>query len=216
MERKVRIMTRNQAPRRSPVLLIGIVLLAALLGMLFIRKYAGRAPVPTQQPVATAPQEGVRPVVLFFASPDGSGLVRESREIGPCSGLAECAESVIDELINGPLGDFSPTLPETATYRSVTVNGDTVTVDFGSELQEGMQSGSNAEMAAVYSVVDTVAANFPQVKGVQFMVDGVPVKELKGHLDLSIPVAPDFSLEKKEEAAPQEKEEPAQKDKGAK
>lgn len=188
-------MTRNAAPRRSPILLIGIVLLAALLGMLFIRKYSGRSPITPEQPAATAPREGVRPVVLFFASPDGSGLVRESREIDPCSAPAECAEAVIDELINGPLGDFSPTLPETATYRSVMVNGDTVTVDFGRELQEGMQSGSNAEMAAVYSVVDSLAINFPEIKRVRFLVEGAPVETLKGHIDLREPVAPDYSLE---------------------
>ena len=55
-------------------------------------------------------------------------------------------------------------------------------------------------MAAVYSVVDTVAANFPQVKGVQFLIEGAPLSEL-GHLDLSGPLAPDYTLEKKQ--APQ-------------
>lgn len=188
-------MMRNPSPRRNAMLLIGIVLLAVLLGVLFLRKYAGREPVPTQKPTASAPQEGVRTVVLFFASPDASGLVRESREIDPCNGVAECAESVIDELINGPLGDFSPTLPETATYRAVSANGDTLTVDFGRELQDGMQSGSNAEMAAVYSVVDSLTINFPEIKQVRFLVEGAPVETLKGHLDLREPVVPDYSLE---------------------
>jgi spore germination protein GerM len=177
------------------MLIIGIVLLAIVLGVLFLRKYAGREPVPAQKPAVSAPQEGVRTVVLFFASPDGSGLVRESREIDPCNGVAECAESVIDELINGPLGDFSPTLPETATYRSVSINGGTLTVDFGRELQDGMPSGSNAEMAAVYSVVDSLAINFPEIKQVRFLVEGAPVETLKGHLDLREPLVPDYSLE---------------------
>lgn len=188
-------MTRNPSQRRSALLLIGIVLLALLLGGLFLRKYAGREPVSPQQPVTTVPQEGVRPVILFFASPDGSGLVRESREIDPCSGVAECAEAVIDELINGPLGDFSPTLPETATYRSVNMSGDTLTVDFGRELQDGIQSGSSAEMAAVYSVVDSLAINFPEIKQVRFLIEGAPVGTLKGHLDLREPLVPDYSLE---------------------
>lgn len=189
-------MTRSPSPRRNTMLLIGIVLLAALLGGLFIRKYAGREPVSPQPPVTAAPREGVRTVVLFFASPDGAGLARESREIDPCDGVSECAEYVIEELINGPLGDLSQTLPETSTYRDVSAAGETLTVDFGREMQEGVPSGSNAEMAAVYSVVNSLAINFPEIRRVRFLVEGAPVETLKGHLDLREPVAPDYSLEK--------------------
>lgn len=190
-------MSRNRSQRRNNLLLIGIVLLAALLGALFLKKYAGRQPAAPQPPVATTPAEGVRTVVLFFASPDGSGLVRESREIDPCTGVANCAEAVVDELINGPLGDSSPTLPETATYRGVTLDGDTLTVDFGREFQDGMPSGSNAEMAAVYSVVDSLTASFPEIRRVRFLVEGAPVETLKGHIDLREPLEPDYSLENK-------------------
>jgi spore germination protein GerM len=193
------------------MLLVGIVLLATLLGVLFLRKYAGREPVAPPQQTASVPAEGVRSVVLFFASPDGSGLVRESREIDPCDGLVECAEDVIGELINGPLGDFSPTLPETATYRTVSVNGDLLTVDFGKEMQDGVQNGSNAEMVAVYSVVNSLTANFPEIKRVLFLVEGKPVETLKGHLDLREPLLPDYSLENtgvtpKVETAPKRRE----------
>ena len=53
------------------------------------------------------------------------GLVREAREIDACSDPAECAEEVLEELINGPVGDMSPTLPATTTtFRSVCRTGD--------------------------------------------------------------------------------------------
>jgi hypothetical protein len=52
-------------------------------------------------------------------------------------------------------------------------------------------------MAAVYAVVDSIAANFPQIRRVQLLIDGENVPTLKGHLDLRGPLAPDFSLEKK-------------------
>jgi len=50
-----------------------------------------------------------------------------------------------------------------------------------------------------------VTANFPQVKKVQILVNGVAPETLKGHLDLRSPLAPDFSLEQpaaEEKAAP--------------
>ncbi len=185
----------NRPQRGSRRLLLGILLLTAILGGLFVRKYLGRQPLPPKVAAPVAPGEGVRTVTLFFASPDGAGLVREAREIDPCTDLAECAEDVIGELINGPLGDLTPTLPETAMYRGVNVAGDLMTLDFGKELQDGVAAGSSAEMAAVYSVVNTIALNFPQVKRVSFLVEGKPVETLKGHLDLREPLLPDFSLE---------------------
>jgi hypothetical protein len=189
----------NKRPQRgSRRLLLGILLLAVILGGLFVRKYIGREPAPPHVAVPAtpvAPVEGIRTVSLFFASPDGAGLVRESRVIDPCADLAQCAEAVIDDLINGPLGDLTPTLPETAMYRGVTVVGDLLTIDFGKELQDGLAVGSNAEMSAVYSVVNTLAFNFPQIKRISFLVEGKPVATLKGHLDLREPLLPDYSLE---------------------
>lgn len=194
----------NRSQRGGYWLAIAMVILAAILGGLFLKKYAGRGPLP-QAPQQAAPEEGVRTATLFFATPDGSGLSRESREIGPCSDTAECAEEVLGELINGPLGDLSPTLPETAMYHEVTLSGDLLTVDFGKELQDGLVAGSNAEMSAVYSVINSMAVNFAQVQRVRFFVEGSPVETLKGHLDLREPLAPDYTLEKRSsapEAAP--------------
>jgi spore germination protein GerM len=135
-------------------------------------------------------------VTLFFASPDGEGLVREGREIDACGDTAGCVEAVIDELINGPLGELAPALPANATIRGVQVAGDQAVIDLSSGVVEGLPAGSSAEMAAVYSIVDTVSVNFPQIKSVMFLVEGKPVETLKGHLDLRQPLAPDFSLEK--------------------
>lgn len=192
-------MERNRSQRRTAWLVAAIAVLAVLFVGLIIKKYIAKEAPPHVTPPPVH-QEGVRTVILFFAAPDGSGLVREARDIDSCSSLVECAEEVVGELINGPLGDLTPTLPETATFRGVSQDGDTLTVDFGSELPAGLPAGSNAEMAAVYSVVDSLAVNFPQIRQVRILVEGKPVDTLKGHLDLREPLEPDFSLEKKVEA----------------
>jgi spore germination protein GerM len=127
--------------------------------------------------------------------------VREAREIDPCPGVVECAEEVVTELINGPLGDFSPTLPETATFRGITLDGDMLTVDFGRELRDGLTGGSTAEALAVYSVVNSLVANFPTVKRVRFLVEGQGVTTLAGHLDLRDPLEADFLQEQGQQRA---------------
>ena len=57
-----------------------------------------------------------------------------------------------------------------------------------------MPSGSSAEMLAVYSIVDTIAFNFPQITRVKLTIEGND-KALLRHLDLSDPLVPDYTLE---------------------
>jgi hypothetical protein len=53
-------------------------------------------------------------------------------------------------------------------------------------------------MTAVYSIVDSIAVNFPRIKQVKLLFNGKTAETLKGHLDLRGPLTPDFSMEKKQ------------------
>jgi spore germination protein GerM len=78
------------------------------------------------------------------------------------------------------------------------VNGDIALIDLGEELVKGLPSGSNGEMMAVYSIVNSITANFPRIKKVKLLLNGKGVETLKGHIDLREPLVPDFTLEKKQ------------------
>jgi len=177
------------------LLLAAFLLLAGVLGTLILRKYEMSRMKPSPPP--QVPEAGTLLVTLFFSSPDDTGLRREAREIEACPEPATCAEDVLDELINGPVGDMTPTLPPTAAVRSVIIEGDTALVDLAKETFEGLPGGSHSEMMAVYSMVDTLAFNFPMIKKVKFLLEGEKVPS-PGHLDLREPLLPDFSLEKKQ------------------
>ncbi|HTY21306.1 MAG TPA: GerMN domain-containing protein [Geobacteraceae bacterium] len=189
-------MKKNRRPPGDrSVLIIAFIICALVLGALMLKKYEARHQKP---PVSPPPQQqGAVLVTLFFASPDGGALVREGREIDACGEPSECIEDVLDELINGPLGNLTPTLPSTTTVRDVRIEGEKLLIDLGDEIVKGLPGGSNSEMLAVYSIVDTVAINFPRIKLVRFTINGKTVETLNGHLDLSEPLQPDFSLEKK-------------------
>lgn len=195
---------KKRPSKATGILLISFLLFAVVLGSLVYRKY-DTATRTVEPPAAGAPA-GTAIVTLFFATPEGEGLVREGREVELEGELAAGIETVVKELVSGPVGDFAPTLPAGTRVLGVRMNGDVAQIDFGRELKDETPSGSSAEMAAVYSVVDTVAANFPAVKGVQFLIEGAPVQDLKGHLDLSNPIAPDFTLEQAAPAAAEAQE----------
>jgi hypothetical protein len=187
---------RNSRPRRKVALLfVAFVISAGVLGALILRKYK-LSRIKTSPPPPQAQQAGTVLATLFFASPDGEGLVREAREIEACLDPAECADEVLEELINGPVGDMSPTLPATAAIHSVRLNGETVLVDLSKEFVEGLPAGSHAEMMAVYSMVDSLSFNFPRIKNVKFLQEGKDMDSL-GHLDLREPLSADFTLEMK-------------------
>lgn len=177
------------------ILFIAFLIAAFVLGVLMLQKYNGREHAPVAPVRPGGP--GIMRISLFFASPDGSGLVREAGEIDSCGNdLTDCIQEAVEKLAGGPLGDLAPTLPSTTVVNDVQVRDDTAYLDFGNELADGLPGGSSAEMTAVYSIVDTVTFNFPQIKKVKFLLDGHEADTLKGHIDLRSPLVPDFSLEK--------------------
>ena len=176
------------------IVVLAFLLLAIFLGALLFRKHE-MARTPPSLPAAEQ-SAGLVTVTLFFASRTGDSLVREGREIEPCDDLSSCFEEILEELINGPLGELTPVLPLTGMFNSVKLDGSTARVDFAEELLDGLPAGSSSELYAAYSVVNSICFNYPQVQQVVFTVEGRPMETLKGHLDISRPITPDFSLEK--------------------
>lgn len=176
---------------------VAFLIFSVILGALFLHKYEKSRQAPQVKPQQ---EMGSFLVTLFFATGAGEGLAREGREIDACGEDSKCVEALMEELINGPLGELTPTLPPTTPILSVRVAGDMAIIDLGRAFAEGVPSGSNGEMMAVYSIVDTITFNLPRIKKVKFLLEGESASFLH-HLDLSEPLTPDFSLEKKQEVS---------------
>lgn len=172
-------------------ILVPFLVFVLFFSILIWQKYRSSQKVPVTPPQQLT--EGSRSVTLFFAA-EGTRLAREARVIDPCDDDNACLKSVLDELLNGPVGEFGETVPEGTAVYAVSIEGNQATIGFNRTFSEAMLSGSSAEMLAVYSVVNTVAINFPQIQKVKINVDGNQGAILR-HLDLSDPLLPDYSLE---------------------
>lgn len=172
-------------------LLIPFLVIALVFGVILWQKYRASREVPPmpqmQQPA------GKRPAVLFFVA-DGTRLAREARELDPCEDAVVCLKDVLDELVNGPVGEFDEALPEGSVINTVRIDGDLAVIDLNRTFSESLPSSSSAEMLAVYSIVDTITVNFPQITKVKLTIEGND-KVLLRHLDLSDPLVPDYTLE---------------------
>ncbi|MDA8414235.1 MAG: GerMN domain-containing protein [Desulfobacteraceae bacterium] len=174
-------------------LLIPFAIVALVFGTLIWKKMQRSHephPVPqVNQPAAT------RMGVLFFVA-DGTRLAREARELPLCADTETCVKAVLDELFNGPVGPLDEALPEGAALNSVRLEGDLAVVDVSKAFVTDLPVGSSAEMLAVYSIIDTVCFNYPQIAKVRITVEGAAAN--LNHLDLREPLPPDYSLERGE------------------
>jgi len=125
-------------------------------------------------------------VTLFYGTQDGymTSVMRalQTEEV--------TVDILLAELLLGPMDEsLVPVLPEGTQILNVTRDEDDpslVTVDLSSEARQ--VQGSLGEMLAVYSIVNTLAANDQLgIERVQITVEGSTVESLNGHLDLTVP-----------------------------
>jgi germination protein M len=148
-------------------------------------------------PSKAAEREGERriSVRLYFESPDEGALVPEERSVPLAGDLARQLQAVLKELVRGSTTGLRPTLPPATKVLEVFVSARGVAyLDFSPEARQASGGGSKSELLVVYSIVNSVTANFPAVKKVQILVEDKPVRTLGGHVDLSRPLGPDMTF----------------------
>lgn len=145
------------------------------------------------------PSLAMKTLTLFFSDEQAEFLVGEPRDVtdpGSSSGLAQ---AVLQELIRGPKGSLQPTIPEgTRVLAPVSCSQGTCTVDLSQEFVSRHPGGTSGEMMTVYSIVESLCANVPGVKRVQFLVEGKTRETLAGHLFIGAPVASEPGLLRRE------------------
>jgi len=150
---------------------------------------------PAESPSEPAPSRPTKTIDLFFPSEEDSFLHPESRDILAGSSVGEEAEQAVQELIRGSgKGYISPLPPETKLRQLFITKEGIAYVDLSREVMEKHPSGSSAELATVYCIVNTLAYNFKPIKKVFILVEGSEKETLGGHLNLSEPFVPLPSL----------------------
>ena len=183
------------------LLLAGLGLLFIVLVVIYFRGGGGERirhetePGPAGGHAAGTEAPALRTVTLYFASEDDDLLHAERREVPAGKTEAEDVEADVAELLKGPSGDLLSPFPAGTRVRQAFVDASgTAFVDFSREFAENAAFGASSEMAAVYAVVNTVAVNHKSVKRVAILINGGERETLGGHIDLSRPLVPQFSL----------------------
>jgi len=178
-----------------PVLIIGSLYLRSLVRWAFFERRrppdtAARAQL--DQAALQASAGPTQSVTLYFPSYADGKLRGESRPLAMASDPADRVRQIVLALIEGPKQGTGSALSASAEVRGVFVTADgTVYLDLSKGAAGDFNPGIESETLAIYSVVDSLAANLPEVKRVQFLVQGQEVDTLDGHVDLTAPFTPD-------------------------
>jgi len=150
-----------------------------------------------KEPEKKTPPRERKIVTLYFSEEKEEYLAGEKREISNKGDAQEEAKEVIHELIKGPKGKLIRTLPPRTKLLTLRIDEKGLAeVNFDKTLSRDHPGGSSAEIMTVYSIVNSLAFNFPQIKEVQILIEGRR-EGITGHLVMDRPIASKADLIKK-------------------
>src|SRR5579863_629224 len=131
-------------------------------------------------------------VMLYFPAYEQGMLAGEARTIGWASDNVDRVREVLLALIEGSHEGHARVVSPSATIRAVFLTPDgTAYVDLSSDALSDFAPGIESKTLAIYSIVDSLAANIPAVRRVKITVQGQEVDTLDGHADLTDAFVPD-------------------------
>lgn len=174
--------------RRYAILISGVVvLLAAVIGLLVY--VAQEEEVDDRQGTRTISPRSVKSRVHLYFSDEVNGyLVAEERNLSMPEDPVQRSKRLVQALIDGPGTELRPTIPPKTTLRALYVSEKGVAyVDFNQAVQTEHRGGTLAELLTIYSVVNTLCLNIPEIHAVKILIEGHEKKTLSGHIDTQEP-----------------------------
>ena len=139
-------------------------------------------------PIYTAKEEKLK-INLYFSDDDDELLIPEVREIYKTKDIINQAKQAIVELLKGPSEGLMPTVSKGTHLRELYIDKNGCAyVDFTEEISLNHPGGSWTEFITIYSIVNTLTINFPEIIKVQILIEGGSAQTLAGHIDISKPL----------------------------
>jgi spore germination protein GerM len=144
----------------------------------------------------TARSQAEKSVIhVYFADKNNSYLLSEERVITSADNPIELSKRIIEALLQGPRTNLMQTIPAGTQLRAMflTVNG-TAYVDLTETVTEKHPGGCRSEIMSVYSIVNSLILNVPQIEAVKILIGGREAFTLAGHIDIRYPFKADMLL----------------------
>ncbi|PYS48881.1 MAG: hypothetical protein DMG13_24595 [Acidobacteria bacterium] len=151
---------------------------------------------PPAQPLYE-PTDPPLSVKIFFPAASGDALLTtEEQTIFKSTDVANRAKQILQKLLEGPhSGKLYPSLPDATKLQDLFVSEHEIAfIDFSSTISVNHQGGVLNEMATIYSIVDSLTYNLPEIKQVKILIGGTEKETLAGHCLLLLPFEMDLTM----------------------
>lgn len=172
-------------------LVSAFVLFTALSRLLNAPAPGTDAPAAPAAPVA--PEAAAVPRIkatLYFASQDGMRLVPAEAEVPLAEGVVAQARSIIEaQLAAEAPSPLVSTIPKGTMLRGIFISQrNEAFVDLDPAIRTAHPGGTLQELMTVYTIVNALLTNLPNLEEVQILIGGQEVDTLAGHVDLRRPL----------------------------
>jgi hypothetical protein len=135
-------------------------------------------------------------VKIFFPGSTGDlVLAAEDQTIFRSAELANRAKQVLEKVLEGPkTSGLFPSIPKDTKLLEIFIDDTGLAyVDFSDPLSANHPGGILNEQATVYSIVNALTYNLPEIRQVKILVGGAEKETLAGHV-LLLPLEMDLSI----------------------
>lgn len=149
------------------------------------------APAAPAAPVAAgAPAVPRIKATLYFASEDGMRLVPAEVEVALAEGVVAQARSIVEAQLSAEApSPLLSTIPKGAALRGIFISQrNEAFVDLDPAIRSAHPGGTLQELMTVYTIVNVLLTNLPNLREVQILIGGQEVDTLAGHVDLRRPL----------------------------
>jgi len=162
-----------------------------ILSVMFVNGSALTQGMDQAEPVAKATEtESLSNAIihLYFADRNNSFLKAEGRDMLHSNDPTETGKAIVEALIEGPRTGLMRTIPEGTTLKAFYITGDgTAYADLSDTLKDSHPGGVKSELFTIFSIVNSLILNIPEIDTVKILIGGREMMTLDGHIDLRFP-----------------------------
>jgi len=134
---------------------------------------------------------------LYFAHKQNPYLVTEERRFrfSNNNDLETLGREILEALIEGSQKGLMRTVPADTKINAIYISNDSVAyVDLSEKVKENHPGGCQMEFLTIYSIVNSLVLNIPQIESVKILIGGRESTSLAGHIDLRFPLKANLLL----------------------
>ena len=132
---------------------------------------------------------------LYFTDTENAYLTAEDRVVAQPVDTKILGTTIVEALINGPRKSLVRTIPQGTSLRAFHLaDNNTAYVDLSKEAKKNHTGGAKSELMTIYSVVNSIVLNLPDIDAVKILIEGQEETTLAGHVDLRHPFTANMLL----------------------